>query len=214
MKIYNNIQTYNIDKEFEKSIDTVIKKYNEGEIFIHPTDTVYSIGGNPLLKNAFERLKKISNNNLFNVATLLINSLSELIFYIDIISEKHFDFLMSIWPNPVRVIFKLNSKFQDYFESNTAIFQIPNNRFCLRMLTEIGNPLLSIRFNGNKYSSNKNHELLTEEYSDIVDAVFYTNSESFNNESSLVDLTSKEPVIIKESKIKIQKFIDKYHLMS
>ncbi len=214
MKTYNNLQAFNIDREFEKSIDTVIKMYNNGEIFIHPTDTVYSIGGNPLNIDSFSRLRKFSNNNIFHESTLLINSLSDLIFYIDIISERHFDFLMSIWPNPVRVIFKLNSKFQEYFGSETAIFQIPNNRFCLRLLTEIRNPLLSIGFSDTKYVSNKSHEVLTEEYADLVDAIFYTNSESFNSDTSLVDLTSKEPVILKESKIKVQKYIDKYHLMS
>lgn len=31
MKTYNKIQTYNIDREFEKSIDTVIKMYNQGK---------------------------------------------------------------------------------------------------------------------------------------------------------------------------------------
>lgn len=175
---------------------------------------MYSIGGNPLNVDSISRLKKFSNNNIIHESTLLINSLSDLIFYIDIISEKHFDFLMSIWPNPVRVIFKLNSKFQDYFESETAVFQIPNNRFCLRLLTEIRNPLLSISFRDQKYASNKSHEVLTEEYADLVDAIFYTNSESFNSDSSLIDLTSKEPVILKESKIKIQKYIDKYDLMS
>ena len=214
MKTYNNIQTYNIDREFEKSIESVIKMYNNGEIFIHPTDTTYSIGGNPLNTDSLFRLQKFSNNNLFKVSTLLINSLSDLIFFIDIISEKHFDFLMSIWPNPVRVIFNLNSKYKEYFDSDTAIFQIPNNRFCLRLLTEIRSPLLSIRFSGAKYASNKNHEILNEEYGDVVDAIFYTNTESFNSESSLVDLTSKEPVILQESKIKIQKYIDKYHLTS
>lgn len=186
--------------------------YDKGEIFIHPTDTVYSIGGNPFNADSLSRLKKLSDKDLFKTATLLINSLSDLIFFIDIISEKHFDFLMSIWPNPVRVIFNLNSKFQDYFGSETAIFQIPNNRFCLRLLTEMHNPLLSIKFMENKYASNRSHEILREEYGDVVDAIFYTDTESFNNESSLVDLTSKNPVIIKDSKIKVQKFIDKYHL--
>ena len=152
----------------------------------------------------FAMIKKI-----INVRTDIFN----LINYIDIISEKHFEFLISIWPNPVNVIFKLNKQYRNLFGMEQAAFKIPNNRFCLKVLTEIGNPLLSIKLNNN-HTTCKGYEILKEEYSELVDAIFYTNKESFNEDSALVDLTNYKPIIIKENKFKLKSFMDEYRYVS
>ncbi|MCL5027866.1 MAG: Sua5/YciO/YrdC/YwlC family protein [Bacteroidetes bacterium] len=213
MKKNNRIELYDIDKDFGKAINAIKRMYYVGGVFIYPTDTVYCVGANPLNLLAIDRLKKISKPDFFPEATLLIDSVSNLINYIDIASEKHFEFLISIWPNPVNVIFKLNKQFRNLFGMDQAIFKIPNNRFCLKLLTEIGNPLICIKLNNN-HTTCKGYEILKEEYSELVDAIFYTNKESFNEDSALVDLTNYKPIIIKENKFKLKGFIDDYRYVS
>ncbi len=213
MKKNKKIELYDIDNDFEKAIGAIKKMYFNGEVFIYPTDTVYCVGANPLNLLAINRLQKIIKPDFIAEATLLIDSVSSLINYIDIISEKHFDFLISIWPNPINVIFKLNKQFKELFRIDQATFKIPNNRFCLRLLAEIKNPLLSIKLNNN-HTTCMGYEIFKEEYSDIVDAIFYTNKETFNNDSALVDLTNNRPIIIKENKLMMKSFIDEFRHVS
>ncbi len=207
------INLYDIDNEFDKAISIIRGMYYVGGIFIYPTDTVYNIGANPLNLLAIDRLKKMFSTNIFSEATLLVGSILNLSNYIEIISEKHFEFLNSIWPNPINVIFRLNSQFQSLFGINQASFKIPNNRFCLKLLSEINGPILSLRLNNN-HNTSKGYEIFKEEYSEKVDAIFYTHKESFNDDSGLIDLTDYKPLIIKENKFKLKNFIDEYRYVS
>ncbi len=203
------INLYDIDNEFEKAISIIRSMYYIGGVFIYPTDTVYSIGANPLNLLAIDRLKKIISPNIFSEATLLVGSISDLNNYIEIISEKHFEFLNSIWPNPINVIFRLNRQFKNLFGMEQAVFKIPNNRFCLKLLADVGGPLLSIKLK-NVHTTCKCYEIFKEEYSELVDGIFFTNKESFNDDSALVDLTDHKPLIIKENKIKLKNLIEEY----
>ena len=213
MKKNKKIEFYDVDKDFGNAIRAIKRMYFNGNVFIYPTDTVNCIGANPLNLLAIKKLQEITKADFISESTLLIDSLFTLINYIDNISEKHLDFLFSIWPNPVSVILKLNKNFKELFEMDQAIFKIPNNRFCLRLLAEIKNPLLCVKLNNN-HATCKGYEILKEEYSDKVDAIFYTNKESYNNDSALVDLTNNKPIIIKDNKFKLKRFIDEYTYVS
>ncbi len=213
MKKNKKIELYDVDKDFENAISAIKRMYINGDIFICPTDTVHCIGANPLDLLAMKRLQNITRPDFISESIIFIDSLFTLINYIENISEKHLDFLFSIWPNPVSVILKLNKNFQELFEMDQAIFKIPNNRFCLRLLAEIKNPLLCVKLNNN-HATCKGYEILKEEYSDIVDAIFYTNKESYNNDSALVDLTNNNPIIIKDNKFRLKRFIDGYTYVS
>ena len=209
----NRINLFDIDKDFNNAIGAIRKLYFVGSIFIYPTDTVYCVGANPLNLLAIDRLKQISRTDISSETTLLVDSVPSLINYIEIISEKHYEFLTSIWPNPVNVIFKLNKQYRNLFGMERAVFKIPNNRFCLKLLSEIGGPLLSINLNNN-HNTCKGYEVFKDEYSELVDAIFYTNKESFNDDSALVDLTNNKPIIIKENKFKLKSFIEDYQYVS
>ena len=184
--------------------------YINGNIFIYPTDTIYCIGANPFNLIAVNKIQKIIRQNSISESTLMVDNLYNLSNYIDISSEKHFDLLFSVWPNPVRIIFKLNPQYQELFGTSKAAFQIPNNRFCLRLLDEIKSPLLSIRLNDISNTTCKSYEILKDDYSNYVDAFFYTQKEFFNLDTALIDLTNDEPIILRKNKINLDNIFNKY----
>ncbi len=210
ISIDKNIELFNIDKDFDKAINSFKRMYFNGNIFIYPTDTIYSIGANPFNLIAVHRIQKIMRQNSLTESTLLLDSLQNLSNYIDISLERHFDLLFSVWPNPVRVIFKLNPQYQEIFKVSKAAFQIPNNRFCLKLLEEIKSPLISIRLNDSKNISCKCYELLKEEYSNCVDAFFFTQKEFFNLDTALIDLTNDDPIILRKNKINLENIFNEH----
>jgi len=211
MMMKSEMKLYNIDNDFEKSLISLHKMYSEGKVFILPTDIVYCIAGNPFNEKALNRLKSdFFNENDFSNPTLLIDSISNLLKFIDIESERHLDLLISLWPNPIDVVFNLNLKYRAILGFDKAAFRIPNHRFCLRFLTEIKSPVFIVPVNLNHHFSSESYEILKDKYQNKIDGLYYSNKESFYFEPSVVDLCSYKPFLIKENKIKLLDILDKY----
>jgi len=199
----------NIDKDFDEAVQTAKKMYLEGTIFIHPTDTIYGFGANPFNEEAVSRINQIKMREIEKRYILLINNVENLLNYVDIESEKHIDFLLSIWPNPVSVVLRLNSKTSKIFHSRTAAFRIPNHRFCLRLLGTLNMPMISTSVNRRNQKPFNEPSLIKDEFFSVVGAIFYSDKKSFISSSTLIDLSNSKPVLLREGKIKFEDLLEK-----
>lgn len=206
----NEAEIVNIDREFDNSILFAKKLYFENGIFIYPTDTVYGLGGNPFNEKVVNRISIIKGRASSKKYILLIDDISTLINYVEIKSEKHYDFLISLWPNPVSVVMTLNKKTSGLLKSDTAAFRIPHNRFCSNLLENLKMPLVSTSVNrSNKIPLNEFSQI-HDEFSTEVEAIFYSEKKSFTTASTLIDLTKEKPVLIREGKIKFEKILQRF----
>jgi tRNA threonylcarbamoyl adenosine modification protein (Sua5/YciO/YrdC/YwlC family) len=130
--------------------------------------------------------------------------------YVDIRNEKHLDFLLAIWPNPVSVILNLNKKTQSILHQQTAAFRIPHHRFCLKLLQQIKMPLISTSVNKNNMEPLTEISQIKDNFISDVDAIFYTEKKSFINASTLIDLSNSHPVLVREGKIKFEDLLEKF----
>lgn len=48
-----------VKEEFELQRDAIMKDIEDGAIFIHPTDTIYGIGGNALLNDVVKKIREV-----------------------------------------------------------------------------------------------------------------------------------------------------------
>jgi L-threonylcarbamoyladenylate synthase len=200
-----------IDENFSESIQIAKKMYLEGTIFIHPTDTLYGFAANPFNEEAVKKINQIKMREIEKRYILLINNVENLLNYVDIESEKHIDFLLSIWPNSVSVILRLNSKTGKIFHSKTAAFRIPNHRFCLKLLETLNMPLISTSVNRRNQKPLMEPSEIVDEFSSDVGAIFYTDKKSFNPSSTLIDLSNSKPVLLREGKIKFEDLLEKFN---
>jgi L-threonylcarbamoyladenylate synthase len=200
----------NIDKGFEESINTAKKIYFEGKVFVYPTDTIYGFGANPFNERAVESVNKIKGREFGKKYVLLVGDIDTLLQYIEINSEKHLDFLISIWPNPVSVILNLNSKFRKLLHRNDAAFRIPHHRFCLKLLSELKMPLISTSVNRSNQTPVTDPGLIRDEFSSEVEAIFYSKKRSFFKASTIITLIDSKPGLIREGKIKYDDLLKKF----
>ncbi len=200
----------NIDDEFDNSIQLAKKLYLDGSVFIYPTDTIYGIGANPFNQEAVEKINKIKGRDLGKRYILLINDIENLLKYVEIKSEKHLDFLLSIWPNPVSVVLQLNSNTKKLLGAQTACFRIPNHRFCLKLLSELKMPLISTSANRAGHQPIIEPSVINEEFSAVADAIFYTAKKSYIEASTLIDLNDSKPVLLREGKFKFEDILKKF----
>jgi L-threonylcarbamoyladenylate synthase len=205
-------QIINIDTQFNEALAIAKKIFLSGGIFIYPTDTIYGVGANPFNEEAVKKVNAVKERDIAKMYILLINNLENLVKYVELNSEYHFDFLLSLWPNPVSVVLNLNSKARQLLGRDTAAFRIPNHRFCQKFLTEINMPLISTSVNRSNKSPLLEPSLIIDEFSSEVDAIFYTEKKSFFESSTIIDLTSNKPLLIREGKINFEDLIKKYEI--
>ncbi|HLG32383.1 MAG TPA: L-threonylcarbamoyladenylate synthase [Ignavibacteriaceae bacterium] len=201
----------NIDEEFDRSIEEARRLFLAGQIFIYPTDTLYGIGGNPFDKSVILRINELKQRNELKHFILLINNIKNLIAYVEFSSDKHVKILQNLWPGPVTVIFRTNSNAAEQLDSKTIAFRVPNNKFCLNLLSQIKMPLISTSVNKSEETPILDYVEINEKFKSKVDAIFYTKQKRDNIPSTIVDLTEKEPKIIREGKIKVVELLRKFN---
>ncbi len=202
-------ELFNIDNNIDEAVQKAKRLYLEGTIFIHPTDTIYGFAANPFNEDAVNKIVEIKQRPSGKKYILLINNVDSLLTYTDIDSEKHLDFLISIWPNPVSVVLKLNKKTSKILNMETAAFRIPNNRFCLKLLDAVNMPVISTSVNRSNEKPLFDPVMIRDEFGSEVETIFYTNKKLMHEYSTLIDLTNNKLNLVREGKIKFDDLLKK-----
>ena len=191
----------NVDSDIEFAVSEAKKIFDSGGIFIYPTDTIYGFGCNPFNDTALQILSGIKGREEQKPYIYLIDSVSTLLNYIDLNDDQIFAMLKNIWPNPISFILKLNYKTRNLLKFDAAAFRIPNNTFCLELLSELKAPLVSTSVNFRNQQHLTDYHSINNEFADRVDAIFFMNENEYTGASTLVDLTKMPPIILREGKI-------------
>lgn len=200
----------NIDENFDKAIQLAKKLYLGGSVFVYPSDTMYGFGANPFNEEAVEKVNQLKGRQAGKKYILLVNNIENLLKYVEIKSEKHLDFLLSIWPNPVSVVLTLKAQTKKILGIQTAAFRIPNNRFCLKLLGELQMPLISTSVNHAGQPPLVEPSVIKDEFSSFTDAIFYTNKKLYSEASTIIDLNDSKPVLLREGKFKFEDILENF----
>ncbi len=203
MTLNSKSKLINIDKNLNKAVNLAKEIFLSGGIFIYPTDTIYGFGANPFNEDALLKIGKVKGRNEWRRYIFLIQNVELLQHYVDLKSESHIDFLLSIWPNPISVVLNLNTKTREILKAETGAFRVPNNRFCLKLLTELKMPLISTSVNRTGNPPITEPSLIIEEFGNEVDAIFYSETKSYFEASTVIDLSKENLELIREGKFKL-----------
>jgi L-threonylcarbamoyladenylate synthase len=130
--------------------------------------------------------------------------------YVEVVSADHFEFLENLWPARVTVILKLNDRTKEITNQETAAIRIPDEKFCLKLLTEISRPLISTSVNKSGGEPFNNYDKIVKNFIHEVDAIFYYSNQTETLSSTIVDLTSEKPILIREGSIKFVELLRKF----
>jgi L-threonylcarbamoyladenylate synthase len=202
---------FDIEKDQEKALIIASEIFHAGKIFIYPTDTIYGIGGNPFHLGVVNRIVELKGRQEKKKFIWLVSDIEKLINYVDITEEKHLQFLQKIWPGPVSVILNLNKRTKEITLQDTVAIRIPGNDFCLNLLREISRPLISTSVNRSGGEPLNHIDQMIKNFASDVDAIFYHQESIEEKSSTIIDLTSKQPKLIREGAIK---FVELLHNFS
>jgi len=200
----------NIDENPESALNLAAELFHSGKIYIYPTDTIYGIGGNPFDDSVIKRITEIKGRDEKKQFIWLLSDFENLMNYVDVIYDTHLDFLQKIWPAPVTIILNLNTRTKEIINQDTIAVRIPQNDFCLKLLKEISRPLISTSVNRSGEDPLKHIDQIVSGFSQDVDAIVYYSETIEKKSSTIIDLTSKQPKLIREGSIKFVELLQNF----
>ena len=191
------------DNPQENYINEVIKTLQDGGLIIYPSDTVYALGCDIYNVKAMEKLARLKNTTLDKAQfSIICNNLSHLSEFTRPIETSTFRLLKSKIPGPFTFILEANKNLPlAYKGKKTVGIRVPDHPIPQLIVEKLGHPIASTSIKDDdeviEYSTDP--ELIAEKYDHLVNIVI-DSGYGDNVASTIVDLTSGEPEILREGK--------------
>ncbi len=186
-----------------KEIKRVVDVLRKGGLVIYPTDTVYGLGCDITNSRALEKIARIKGVKLAKANwSFICADLSNLSDYARQIDTATFKILKRALPGPYTFILAGNNNLpKDFKKKKTVGIRVPDNNIARSLVETLGNPIVStsIRDEDDVLEYTTDPELIYEKWDNLVDVVI-DGGYGGNVASTIIDLSSGEPELIREGK--------------
>jgi len=188
----------------ENFLDTVKKAsaaLKQGYAVVFPTDTLYGLGVDALREDAIERLFYLKKRPANKPVPILVKD-TEMAKELAFVDARQEEILKKLWPGAFTLVLFKKKNVSLRLSANTQKIglRIPNNDFCRALLNEFNGPITSSSANVSGMKSTGNIDEILQQFKErsvlpdlVIDAGDISNSEP----STVLDITKKEPVILR-----------------
>ena len=122
-------------------IKRIVDSLKRGKVLAVPTDTVYGLLADATNAEAIARVFQVKQREAGKPLYVFVKDIAMAREFATIEENKE-EFLKSVWPGKVTIIFKSKNKLpRELGTEETIGFRIPSYDIILRILTELGRPL-------------------------------------------------------------------------
>lgn len=186
-----------------KHINKAVEILKQGGLIIYPSDTVYALGCDINNKSALEKVARIKGVKLEKANfSFVCKDLSHLSDFVRQINTSTFKILKRTLPGPYTFILPSGNNLPTVFKKKKEVgIRVPDNSIVHAIVEVLGNPIIStsIRDEDEIIEYTTDPELIYEKWQDVVDLVI-DGGYGGNVASTIIDLTSGEPELIREGK--------------
>ena len=186
-----------------KKLKHIVEILRNGGLIIYPTDTVYGLGCDITNKSALEKLARIKGVRLDKANfSFICEDLSNLSDHVAQIETQTFKILKRNLPGPYTFILPGSNSLPSVFRKKKTVgIRVPDNQIALALVRELGNPIVStsIKDDDEILEYTTDPSLMFDEWKHQVDVVI-DGGFGGNEASTVIDLTGREPLLIREGK--------------
>ncbi len=186
-----------------KKLKHIVEILRNGGLIIYPTDTVYGLGCDITNKSALEKLARIKGVRLDRANfSFICEDLSNLSDHVAQIETQTFKILKRNLPGPYTFILPGSNSLPGVFRKKKTVgIRVPDNQIALALVRELGNPIVStsIKDEDELLEYTTDPSLIFDEWKHQVDVVI-DGGYGGNEASTVIDLTGREPILIREGK--------------
>ncbi len=193
----------NIDYEVIKEAAKII---NEGGTVVFPTETVYGIGADALNDEAVDKIFRAKGRPQDNPLIVHISSFDELNDLASEIPERAKILADKFWPGPMTMILNKKDALSDKITAglDTAAIRLPSNEIALALIKESKKPIAAPSANTSGKPSPTEVSHVIEDLMGKVDMIIDGGSTYIGLESTVVDMTTDIPMILRPGGITLE----------
>ncbi len=198
------------DNPQSRTVDQIVADLRSGAVMLYPTDTVYAIGCDLNSKTAVQRVRQLKQMANDKPLTFLCPSLSDIAQYA-VVSDRAYRIMRSLVPGSYTFLLpatKLVPKLVMNPKRKTTGIRVPDHAVCQALLKAIANPIISTSAHVPvedesvplKVRDPENLSLpeLFDSMDRLVDLIVDTEQEPTQAVSTILDLTTDEPTIVRK----------------
>ena len=193
------IDEHNIDaeaKEILKKAGDIIK---EGGLVAFPTETVYGLGGDALNPESSKKIYAAKGRPSDNPLIVHVATMEDVEAIVDEVPEAAYKLAEAYWPGPLTMIMNKNEKVPHETTGglDTVAIRMPNNEIALELIRQSGGFIAAPSANTSGRPSPTLARYCMEDLSGKIEMIIDGGQVGIGLESTIVDLTSKEPMILR-----------------
>ena len=179
-----------------------------GGLVIYPTETVYGLGCNPFNVEAVNRLLNVKGNRR-KPLPVLVASIAD-VDKAAFISQNAKRLAAKFWPGPLTLVFPKKPALPDLvtFGLESVGLRIPDNDVALRLIGLSGGLLIGSSANRSGEEPPRTVQEIPDELQEMVDVVLDGGPSAQGRPSTVADLTSEKPRILREGPIRFREILD------
>ncbi len=178
-----------------------------GAVIAFPTDTFYGLGADIYNDNAVQRIFEIKGRTHDKPILVLISDREGLM---PLISTKNIPpfaerLMDEFWPGPLTMVFHASSIIPEVLTSATGKIgiRLPDHIFCRTLIEKLGRPITATSANISGMRSLDNPSDVLDSMGDRIDALIDGGVTQGGCESTVIDVTGDEPVILREGALPV-----------
>jgi tRNA threonylcarbamoyl adenosine modification protein (Sua5/YciO/YrdC/YwlC family) len=179
-------------------INKAVEVLKSGGVIIYPTDTVYGIGCDIFNRDALERVYQIKHEAGTKLFSFICPNLKDIAKYARV-SDYAYKTMKKLLPGPYTFVLPAAKEVPKtlWTKRNTVGIRVPNQPIALTLVKELGNPIVSTSATKRKGEMLFEPEEIRSIFNIQVDLMLSIGALE-GEPSSIVDLSTEEPEVIRE----------------
>ncbi len=195
-------------KATENNIMVAAQIVRRGGLVVYPTETVYGLGCDPFNVEAVKRILKVKDNRnkpLPILAASIVDADK-----VAFISPNGRKLAAKFWPGPLTMVFPKKPNFPDVvtFGLDSVGLRIPDNYVALHLTRLSGGLLIGSSANRTGEEPPRAVQEISGELKEMVDVVLDGGAAAQGMPSTVADLTSEKPRILREGPVSLKEILD------
>ncbi len=193
------IEEKNIDEAAHESLKRAGQIIRDGGLVAFPTETVYGLGGDALNPKSSEKIYAAKGRPSDNPLIVHVAEFDDLEKIVSEVPEAAGKLADAFWPGPLTMIMNKNDKvpYETTGGLDTVAIRMPNNEIALELIRQSGGYIAAPSANTSGRPSPTVARYCVEDLSGKIEMIIDGGQVGIGLESTIVDLTSEVPMILR-----------------
>lgn len=180
-----------------------VRIIEEGGIIAYPTETFYGLGADGRNENAIERIFLIKGRDIRNPLSVIIGDRNDLRDLVEEIPESALPLIETFWPGALTLVFKASQNVSSRLTAGTGKIgiRVSSHPIATALIKAFRHPITATSANPSGAGEcNSVHEVI-KCIGDKIDAVIDGGQTPGRKGSTIIDVTTRLPVILRDGTI-------------